>query len=120
QVSSGFSSARRILELLRTETALDQNKAGYHAPMRGDIRFDHVTFHYGVNTQSNSGPQNSGAQNNNHEQIASQSALTDISFEIKAGQTLALVGQTGAGKSTIAKLINRIYDVQQGQVTVDG
>lgn len=109
QVSSGISSARRILELIRTETALDQNREGYQAPMRGDIRFDHVTFRYVVESQSNG-----------DESLASQSALMDINFEITAGQTLALVGQTGSGKSTIAKLINRIYDVEAGHVLVDG
>jgi ATP-binding cassette subfamily B protein len=114
QVSLGLSSARRVLELIRAETALDQNSEGYQAPMRGDIRFDNVTFHYAVNSQSNSG------QQGNDDQIASQPALMNVSFEVKAGQTVALVGQTGAGKSTIAKLINRIYDVQEGQVCVDG
>jgi ATP-binding cassette, subfamily B, bacterial len=109
QVSSGLSSARRILELIRTETALDENRTGYQAPMRGDIRFEHVTFRYAVETQSNG-----------DDQLASQTALTDISFEVAAGQTVALVGQTGAGKSTIAKLINRIYDVEAGRVLVDG
>jgi ATP-binding cassette subfamily B protein len=115
QVSSGISSARRILELIRAETALDQNSEGYQAPMHGEVRFDHATFHYAMNTQDNG-----AAQSNSDEQIASQPALTDISFEITAGQTLALVGQTGSGKSTIAKLINRIYDVQAGHVYVDG
>ncbi|MCC6454373.1 MAG: ABC transporter ATP-binding protein [Caldilineaceae bacterium] len=109
QVSSGLSSARRILELIRSETVLDENRAGYQAPMRGDIRFEHVTFRYAVETQSNG-----------DDQLASQNALTDISFEVAAGQTVALVGQTGAGKSTIAKLINRIYDVEAGRVLVDG
>jgi ATP-binding cassette subfamily B protein len=113
QVSSGISSARRILELIRAETDLDQNSEGYQAPMRGDIRFDHVTFHFAVN----GGEKNEGK---GAEQVASQAAVSDVSFEICAGQTLALVGQTGSGKSTISKLINRIYDVQQGHVYVDG
>jgi len=103
QVASGLSSARRILELIREQAVVDQNVEGYTGPMRGAVTFDHVTFsyHYG----------NDGA---------SQNALEDVSFSIEAGQTLALVGQTGAGKSTVAKLINRIYDVDAGCIAIDG
>ena len=105
QVSSGVASARRILELITAETDLDDNPQGYQAPMRGAVRFEGVTFRYTLGD---------GADG------AARPALTDVSFAIEAGQTLALVGQTGAGKSTVAKLINRIYDVEQGRVLVDG
>jgi ATP-binding cassette subfamily B protein len=98
QVSSGLSSARRVLELLNTETRLDQNIGGYDGPMDGSIQFDHVNFSF------------NGAS----------PALTDVSFCIKPGQTVAIVGQTGAGKSTIAKLINRTYDTSQGQIIIGG
>ncbi|RME59776.1 MAG: ABC transporter ATP-binding protein [Caldilineae bacterium] len=113
QVSSGISSARRILELIRSETELDRNEGGYDAPMRGAVHFDHVTFHY----ESTLTPAVSGG---NGLPRRSQAALEDVTFAIEAGQTLALVGQTGSGKSTVAKLINRIYDVEQGRVLVDG
>ncbi len=112
QVSSGFSSARRILELITTETAFDQNRSGHQATLRGDICFDHVTFRYTLEDSPDGGESNTG--------LASQPALQAVSFTVEAGQTVALVGQTGAGKSTVAKLINRIYDVQTGQVQVDG
>ncbi|MEA3338265.1 MAG: ABC transporter ATP-binding protein [Chloroflexota bacterium] len=97
QLSSGMASARRILELINTETELDENAGGYDEPMQGKITFDNVTFSY------NGTP-----------------TLQEISFEVEPGQTLAIVGQTGAGKSTVAKLINRIYDVDSGQVLIDG
>jgi ATP-binding cassette subfamily B protein len=110
QVASGVSSARRILELIRHSPDLDENEGGQDQPMRGDIRFDHVTFAYDTGAAS--------ATNNGGE--GSTNALTDITFDLAAGQTLALVGQTGSGKSTIAKLLNRIYDVDAGRISVDG
>ena len=97
QVSSGVASARRILEILNQETSLDENQGGFCQPMRGALAFEQVAFGY------------DGAP-----------TLHDISFRVEPGQTLAIVGQTGSGKSTIAKLINRIYDVDQGRVLIDG
>ncbi len=117
QLSSGVSSARRILELMRTETEMDRNEAGHEGKIQGNLRFDNVTFSY--NSTLN-GVDADAIARNGHDMPASQTALDDVSFEIKAGQTLALVGQTGAGKSTVAKLINRIYDVSEGRVLVDG
>ncbi len=98
QVSSGLSSAGRILELMNRETELDENRAGHVADVAGDIAFEAVTFGYG----------------------AGQPALSDVSFHVRPGQTVALVGQTGAGKTTIARLTNRTYDVTSGAVRVDG
>lgn len=118
QVSSGISSARRILELLRSETELDRNEGGYSEKMRGEIRFEDVTFGY-ESTLTDSGKTGTYA-NGSSDSLGSRPALEGVSFAIEAGQTLALVGQTGSGKSTVAKLINRIYDVSQGRVTVDG
>ena len=110
QVSTGLSSARRILELIRAETDLDENRSGHDASMRGDVRFEGVTFRYQVEDEDAA----------NDARGADQAALSDVSFDVVAGQTLALVGQTGAGKSTVAKLINRIYDAETGRVLVDG
>jgi ATP-binding cassette subfamily B protein len=112
QVSSGFSSARRILELISAETAFDQNPRGHDAAMRGAITFDQVTFRYTLDDN----PDDAVVEAS----LASRPALEEVSFNVEAGQTVALVGQTGAGKSTVAKLINRIYDVQAGRVEVDG
>lgn len=98
QVASGLSSAGRILELMNRETELDENREGHVGGVVGDIEFRGVTFAYG----------------------AGQPALMDVRFQIRPGQTVALVGQTGSGKTSIARLINRTYDVTGGAVLVDG
>ena len=98
QVSSGLAGARRILELITRENNLDQNTAGYVAPLQGAVEFRRVSFAYP-----------------NGERV-----LEDISFSVQPGQTVAIVGQTGSGKTTLTRLINRTYDVAQGQVLVDG
>ena len=118
QVSSGVSSARRILELLRSETELDRNEGGYAGEMKGEICFENVTFGY-ESALSESG-KTAAHRNGSQGDKDRRASLRNVSFTIEAGQTLALVGQTGSGKSTVAKLINRIYDVSQGRVTVDG
>ena len=97
-ISSGFSSSRRILELINSETYLDQNASGLTSNMRGEVEFRGVSFAY----------------------PKSEPVVQDISFKIKPGQTVAIVGQTGAGKTSLAKLINRTYDVTAGQVLIDG
>jgi ATP-binding cassette, subfamily B, bacterial len=98
QISLGLAGARRILELLNRETALDQNVKGNTGKMRGEIEFRDVTFVY----------------------EGEDPALEDISFKVHPGQTVAVVGQTGSGKTSLVKLINRTYDVSKGQVLVDG
>jgi ATP-binding cassette subfamily B protein len=98
QVSSGIAGARRILELINRESDLDQNVQGYTGPMRGEIEFRNVTFAY----------------------EDGEPALENVSLKIKPGQTVAIVGQTGVGKTTLVKLVNRTYDVTSGQVLVDG
>ncbi len=98
QISLGLSSARRVLELINRETKLDQNASGRTSEMRGEIEFRNVSFKY----------------------PDGEAILKDISFKVKPGQTVAIVGQTGAGKTSLAKLINRTYDISEGQVLVDG
>ncbi len=114
QISSGISSARRILELINRETHLDQNASGRTAEIRGEIEFRGVSFRYSSPTRggdARSPSKGTGVGDN---------VLEDISFKVKPGQTVAIVGQTGAGKTTLVKLINRTYDVSAGQVLVDG
>jgi ATP-binding cassette subfamily B protein len=98
QVSLGIASAQRILELINRENNLDQNVRGYQGQMRGEVEFRHVTFSY-----------NEG-----------DPVLEDVSFKVNPGQTVAIVGQTGTGKTSLVKLVNRTYDVSGGQVLVDG
>jgi ATP-binding cassette subfamily B protein len=98
QISLGIAGARRILELMNQETSLDQNAQGYNKPIKGKITFEAVDFSF-----------EPGA-----------SVLHKISFEMNPGETLAVVGQTGSGKSSLAKLINRTYDANFGRVLVDG
>jgi ATP-binding cassette subfamily B protein len=96
-VQLGISGAQRILALMREETELDENEGGYYEQVRGDIVFENVSFSYGDTP-----------------------VLKNVSFHAKPGQTIAIVGQTGSGKSTLTKLVNRIYDAQVGRVLVDG
>ncbi|NOT02962.1 MAG: ABC transporter ATP-binding protein [Anaerolineales bacterium] len=110
QISSGMSSARRILELINSETRLDQNASGLTSGMRGEVEFRNVSFHY-------PSPLGRGMR---EAQGEGESVIENISFKIKQGQTVAIVGQTGAGKTSLAKLINRTYDVTTGQVLIDG
>lgn len=98
RVSLGLAGARRILELMNAETLLDENVAGHQANIVGDVTFDNVTFSY----------------------VIGSPVLQAIDFSIESGQTVAIVGQTGAGKSTLAKLINRTYDVENGRLQIDG
>ncbi|HEX7432273.1 MAG TPA: ABC transporter ATP-binding protein [Anaerolineaceae bacterium] len=98
RISLGLAGARRILELLNRENNLDQNLAGYKGPMKGEIEFRNVSFSY----------------------PDGEIVLDGISFKVKPGDTVAIVGQTGAGKTTLVKLINRTYDVTGGVVFVDG
>ena len=107
QISLGLSSARRILELIQRESNLDQNAQGYAGIMKGEVEFRNVSFNYAAGGM------------NSHKSPA-EDVLQDISFKVKPGQTVAIVGQTGAGKTSLVKLINRTYDASQGQVLVDG
>ncbi|MGZ6316572.1 MAG: ABC transporter ATP-binding protein [Anaerolineales bacterium] len=126
QISLGLSGGRRILELINSETDLDQNAAGHTARMRGEIEFRHVSFAYPPPSVLGSTP--AAELSAEHIPLPPQDAeaggdnfvLHDVSFRVKPGQTVAIVGQTGAGKTSLVRLINRTYDATQGQVLMDG
>ena len=117
QLSLGVSSARRILELINSETNLDQNVSGYAQPMRGEIEFRDVSFGYPSN-QADPGRRPEEAFDLDAQ--PGEPVLDRVSFSVKPGQTVAIVGQTGTGKTSMLKLVNRAYDVTAGQVLVDG
>ncbi len=97
-VQLGLASAERILQYIRPHPGLDQNAGGYRQQMRGEIEFRDVTFGF----------------------TSENPVLRNLSFSIHAGETVAVVGRTGSGKTTLARLINRIFDADQGTVLVDG
>lgn len=126
-VQQSLASARRILETILTETELDQNSGGVSKPMRGEIVFDRVSFSYG--TSDDRQPTAAKHETTQHSMNGHQAAIVghpsslvlhDISFHAKPGQTIAIVGQTGAGKSTLTKLLNRTFDTTSGRVLIDG
>src|SRR5262249_50676084 len=85
---------------INAETELDHNPRGHIAPIKGAITFDHVSFAYA--------------------DAPGKAVLADIHFSVRPGQTVAIVGQTGAGKTSLVRLGGRLYDVTAGQVRVDG
>lgn len=99
QLVTNISGAERIFEILDTKPDIaDKDKVADIPEIKGDIVFSHVSFAYDKDTK----------------------VLNDVSFHIKPGETIALVGPTGAGKTTIVNLISRFYDIQEGDLFIDG
>lgn len=99
QIITNIAAAERIFEIMDTEPAItDDTKVTEIPPIRGAVSFEHVSFSYDGLTK----------------------VLNDVSFSIKPGETIALVGPTGAGKTTIVNLISRFYDIQEGIIRIDG
>ena len=99
-ISMSAASAKRIVEVLDETTDLPPAKAPVQKVKDGSIRFDHVTFKY----KHGSG----------------QPVLNDITFDIKPGETLGIIGGTGSAKSSLVQLIPRLYDAETGTVSVGG
>jgi len=123
-VQLGLAGAERILRLIREEAELDENAAGVAKPIEGGIVFEHVEFGYAESIVSRplsvAGGTDGVPEHNGLLTTGNGLILKDISFEAKPGETIAIVGQTGSGKSTLTKLVNRTYDVSAGRVLIDG
>lgn len=98
QIQSGLSAAERAFALIDADPNVVQTDQRDVPRLKGHIHFDHIHFRY----------------------VDNEPILTDFNLVIQPGETLALVGHTGAGKSSIAKLITRFYEFQQGRLLVDG
>lgn len=99
QVVTNIAGAERVFEILDTPSKIVDVDGVTDIPeIKGNVKFDNVSFSYEEGVK----------------------VLDNVSFDIKPGETIALVGATGAGKSTIVNLISRFYDVQEGKVSVDG
>ncbi|PKO16312.1 MAG: ABC transporter ATP-binding protein [Chloroflexi bacterium HGW-Chloroflexi-10] len=97
-IQNGLSSAERVFALIDADPVVVQTADHVPPPLRGEIAFKHLNFHY----------------------KDTEPVLSDFNLHIQPGETVALVGHTGAGKSSIAKLIARFYEYQQGEILIDG
>ncbi len=103
QLITNLSAAERVFDILDTEPDLkDAEDAGLLPEIEGTVEFSHVGFTYDEGTDNET------------------KVLSDVSFTIQPGETIALVGPTGAGKTTIVNLISRFYDIQSGTIAIDG
>ena len=99
-MQKGLSGFRRFLDVMETESEIkDSPDAVELTDVKGHVRYDHVFFHYSDDETT---------------------VLSDISIDIPAGKSIALVGPSGSGKTTICSLLPRFYDVTEGAVTIDG
>ena len=99
-MQKGLSGFRRFLDVVETEPEIvDAEDAEPLENIKGHVRYEHVSFHY-----------------NGDDSLV----LDDVSFDIQAGKSIALVGASGSGKTTICSLLPRFYDVSEGRITIDG
>lgn len=100
QIARAFPSAERVQQVLETNVDIENEKNAYQPEeVKGNIEFKHVSYSYSKNDEY---------------------VLKDISFTVRKGEKVGIIGPTGSGKSTLVKLLPRLYDVDQGAIFVDG
>src|SRR5699024_1675332 len=99
-LTRSLASGKRILEVMDEKIDITEEKAEEIEVTRGEISFEHVYFKY--------------------KEEAQEYVLSDITLHIGAGETVGIVGQTGAAKSTLVQLIPRLYDITSGRLLIDG
>lgn len=126
----GYASAGRILSIIKGETDMDENASGVAQPIVGEIVFENVSFGYADEAEETKrqaekkidAAADSMLINAPGLPVSSSatSVLRNLSFRIAPGQTVAIVGQTGSGKSALTQLVNRTYAASDGYVLIDG
>ena len=122
-LQAAMASSERIFKLLDTPAEIVSPAHPREAAGNGRIEFDHVWFAYRKLEPSTDGAGGNGAHataHSNGDQSGYDWVLQDVSFTIEPGETIAIVGHTGAGKTTIISLLLRFYDIQRGTIRIDG
>jgi ATP-binding cassette subfamily B multidrug efflux pump len=128
-LQSAMASSERVFKLLDTPIEITSPALPRHAEGAGRIEFDHVWFAYRKLETANDDKPVVNATSNGHGKLDSKAEanadlydwiLRDVSFTIEPGETVAIVGHTGAGKTTIISLLMRFYDIQKGAIRIDG
>lgn len=99
QIARALPSAERIVEVLEEQTDIKNVEHPITTPIRGEVTFNNVSFSY-INSN--------------------ESVLKNISFHVNAGETVGIIGMTGSGKSTLVKLLPRLFDIDHGEILIDG
>ena len=119
-MQAAMASSERVFRLLDTPRSIaDPPNAAVLRHVRGEVTFDHVSFSYQLAAEA-AIPEEATARNGSEAPEGIEWVLKDVDFKIAAGESVAIVGATGAGKTSIISLISRFYDVQQGRILLDG